>query len=107
VTGFRRVLFRSCNTGEACGFTDTRSCGRRWLNHNAVMIDTIEADDAWCPPTFNPDGFGRTRLAWWMIALDNHSTRSSIARRTSVVAGAVTDSLITPYSFKPAGCSAP
>jgi hypothetical protein len=47
------------------------------------MIDTIDADDAWWPPTFKPEGFGRTRFAWWMIALDSQSTRLSISRRVS------------------------
>ena len=36
----------ACSTGEACGFTDTRSCGRRYSNHSAVMIETIDADEA-------------------------------------------------------------
>jgi len=27
------------------------------------MIVTIEALDAWCPPTFSPEGSDRTRLA--------------------------------------------
>ena len=31
------------------------------------MIETTEADDAWCPPTFDFSGFGRTLLAWWII----------------------------------------
>ena len=44
---------------------------------------TIDALDAWWPPTFRPDGFGRTRLAWWTIAVDSQSTRSSIAFRTA------------------------
>src|SRR4051794_23200433 len=44
------------------------------------MIDTIEADDAWCPPTLSPAGFGRTRLAWSMIAADSHRTPFSTSR---------------------------
>jgi len=52
-----------CSTGEACGFTDTRSPGCSWSNHNEVTIDTIDAHEAWWPPTFSPDGFGRTRFA--------------------------------------------
>ena len=59
--------------------TDTRSSGRSAWNHSAVMIETIEADDAWWPPTFSPPGLGRTRLAWSTIAVDSHSTRSSTA----------------------------
>jgi Lrp/AsnC family leucine-responsive transcriptional regulator len=43
------------------------------------MIDTIDADDAWCPPTFTPDDVFRTRLAWWMIDVASHSARSWIA----------------------------
>jgi hypothetical protein len=43
--------------------TDTRSWDRRCPNHREVMIDTIDADDAWWPPTFIPPGLGRTRFA--------------------------------------------
>ena len=64
--------------GEACGLTDTRSGDCRGPNHSEVMIDTIDADEAWWPPTFIPGGLGRTRLAWWMIAVDTHSTWRSI-----------------------------
>lgn len=32
--------------GEACGLTETRSWARRCSNHNAVMIETIDAEDA-------------------------------------------------------------
>jgi hypothetical protein len=32
--------------GEACGFTATRSSGRSAEKYSAVMIDTIEADEA-------------------------------------------------------------
>ena len=46
------------------------------------MIVTIEALDAWWPPTFSPPGLGRTRLAWSTIAVESQSTRSSTARRT-------------------------
>ena len=64
------------------------------------MIDTIEALDAWWPPTFRPVGLGRTRLAWSTIAVDSHSTRCSIARRPSrlpvpVCAGSVLVTRIT------------
>jgi hypothetical protein len=34
-------------TGEACGFTATRSSGLSAEKYSAVMIDTIEADEAW------------------------------------------------------------
>jgi hypothetical protein len=33
-------------TGEACGLTATRSSGLSAEKYSAVMIDTIEADDA-------------------------------------------------------------
>src|SRR3954468_22157820 len=74
----------ACRTGEACGLTDTRSGASRCANHSAVIRLTIEALDAWWPPTFTPDGFGRTRLAWCTIEVASHSTRrctaSSVAR---------------------------
>src|SRR6185312_15031131 len=73
--------------GEACGLTDTLSLGCRWRNHSDVMIVTIDALDAWCPPTFRPDGLGRTRFAWWIIAVDSHSTRRSTSLRTAIGAG--------------------
>jgi DNA-binding Lrp family transcriptional regulator len=57
--------------------TDTRSSAVSAWNHSAVMIEVIEALDAWCPPTFSPERFGRTRLAWSTIAVDSHSTRRS------------------------------
>ncbi|WP_326726351.1 hypothetical protein OHT59_10345 [Streptomyces sp. NBC_00243] len=51
------------------------------------MIDTIDAEDAWCPPTFTPDSFGRTRFAWWIMAVDSQSTlfRTSYSRWFSSV----------------------
>ena len=36
----------ACSTGEACGFTDTRSSGRRCANHSAVITVTSDALDA-------------------------------------------------------------
>ncbi len=39
------------------------------------MIETIEAEEAWWPPTFTPERFSRTLLAWWMIEVASHSTR--------------------------------
>src|SRR5688500_9219311 len=57
------------------------------------MSDTIDALDAWWPPTFTPDGLGRTRLAWWTIAAASHSTRrwidSSVSRSVAPVSSAV------------------
>jgi hypothetical protein len=46
--------------GRAGDRDDTRSGARRWSNHSAVMID---ADDAWWPPTFTPEGVFRTLFA--------------------------------------------
>jgi hypothetical protein len=34
------------NIGEACGFTATLSSGRKAVKYRAVIIDTIDADDA-------------------------------------------------------------
>ena len=63
--------------------TETRSGASRCANHSAVISDTIEADEAWWPPTLIPDRLGRTRLAWWTIAAAIHSTRRSIVRSVS------------------------
>ena len=41
------------------------------------MIVTIEALDAWWPPTLRPVGLGRTRLAASTIAVASHRTRCS------------------------------
>src|SRR3954452_8719840 len=75
----------ACRTGEACGLTETRSGARRCANHSDVMIDTIEALEAWWPPTFTPEGFGRTLFAWWTMAVASHRTRRSLARSCSTV----------------------
>ena len=70
-------------TGEACGLTATLSAPPRWPNHSAVMIPTIDADEAWWPPTLISPG-GRSRLAWSTMRTASHSTRrwisSSVAR---------------------------
>ena len=50
-------------TGDACGFTETRSPALRCSKYRAVMMLTIDADDAWCPPTFTPSRAVRTLLA--------------------------------------------
>lgn len=47
------------------------------------MMSTIEADDAWCPPTLTPLEFGRPRLAASTIAVDSQSTRCEIARSSA------------------------
>src|SRR6185312_8641679 len=39
------------------------------------MMLTIEAEEAWWPPTFTPDSVARTRLAWWIMLVASHSTR--------------------------------
>ena len=36
---------------------------------------------AWCPPTFTPLRFSRTRLAWWTMLVASHSTRCSTRLR--------------------------
>ena len=48
----------ACSTGDACGLTDTRSGASRNANHSAVISDTIDALEAWWPPTFTPERFG-------------------------------------------------
>ncbi len=53
----------ACRTGDACGLTDTRSGASRCANHSAVIRLTIDALEAWWPPTLTPDAFGRTRFA--------------------------------------------
>src|SRR3954454_13679141 len=63
------------STGDAWGLTDTRSGASRNANHSAVMSDTIDALEAWWPPTLTPERLGRTRLAWCTIAVASHSTR--------------------------------
>src|SRR3954451_8085588 len=77
----------ACRTGLACGLTLTRSGASRNANHSAVISDTIEALDAWWPPTFTPERFSRTRLAWWTMLVASHSTRrwtrSSVCRSIS------------------------
>jgi hypothetical protein len=47
------------------------------------MMLTIDADDAWWPPTFTPDGVLRTLLAWWTMLVASQSTRRWIASRRS------------------------
>ena len=55
------------------------------------MIETIDADDDWWPPTFTPDGVLRTLFAWWTIDVASHSTRCWMVSSTSsaTVGGAV------------------
>lgn len=67
----------ACSTGEACGLTDTRSAEVRCSNQSAVMMLTMEALEAWCPPTLTPEVLGRPALAAWTMLVASHSTRSS------------------------------
>ena len=46
------------------------------------MMSTIDALDAWWPPTLTPVSLGRPRLAASTIAADSHSTRRAISRST-------------------------
>lgn len=70
------------------------------------MINTMDADDAWCPPTLRAEGFARTRFAWWVIADDNQSTLLSTSRRTPksswVPGGVVTGLLMTDQLLRSA-----
>src|SRR5262245_38543294 len=45
------------------------------------MIDAADADEAWWPPTFSPERFGRTRFAWWIRLVASQSTRACTASR--------------------------
>ena len=47
------------------------------------MMSTIDADEAWCPPTFTPLVLGRPRLAASTIAADSQRTRRETWRSTS------------------------
>src|SRR5690606_33225345 len=49
-----------------------------------VMISTMEALEAWWPPTFSPLGLGRTRLAASTMAVAIQRTFSAIAVRVAV-----------------------
>src|SRR5215216_3851274 len=89
----------ACSTGEACGLTDTRSGASRCANQSAVIRLTIEALEAWWPPTLTPERFSRTRLAWCTIEVASQSTRrctrSSACRSRSVCAPAAVAMPIT------------
>ena len=50
------------------------------------MIETIEAEEAWCPPTLIPSALGRMWLALWIIQCDSHSRRCSMVFRWAVIA---------------------
>ena len=70
-------------TGAAWGFTETRSGARMCSNQSEVMMLTIDADEAWWPPTFTPDSVFRTLFAWWTIEVASHRTRDSTDSSTS------------------------
>ena len=62
--------------------TETRSNGVSSANQSAVMMLTIEALEAWWPPTLTPEWLGRPALAASTMAADSHSTRRAISRST-------------------------
>ncbi len=47
------------------------------------MMSTIEALDAWWPPTLTPEWLARPALAASTIADESHSTRPAISRSTA------------------------
>src|SRR3974390_334246 len=47
------------------------------------MMVASEAEDAWCPPTFNPSALSRRWLALWIVQLASHNTLRSSAERIS------------------------
>ena len=49
---------------------------------------TIDAHDAWWPPTFSPSRLARTWLAWWIIHVLSHSTLRSTAAKHRAASGA-------------------
>jgi len=50
---------------------------------SSVMIETVEALDAWWPPTLTPEGLGRTRFATWTMFVASQSTRRWISSRAA------------------------
>ena len=55
------------------------------------MIDVMEAEEAWCPPTFTPDGVSRTLLAWLTSEVANQSTRLCTASSVSTSCATATE----------------
>ena len=49
----------------------------------AREIETEEAHEAWCPPTFSPSRLGRMWFAWWIIQAESQSSLRSSACRIS------------------------
>ena len=41
-------------------------------------METTEAQDAWCPPTFSPSRLSRRLLALWMVQAESQSSLRSI-----------------------------
>src|SRR3954453_17870100 len=80
----------ACRTGLACGLTLTRSGASSTPKYKAVMSDTIDALEAWWPPTFTPLRFSRTRLAWWTMLVASQSTRRSTRLSVSRSSSAAT-----------------
>jgi hypothetical protein len=48
------------------------------------MTDTIDALEAWWPPTLMPSWLGRSWLALSMMRVASHSTRCSISRSVAM-----------------------
>ena len=69
------------------------------------MIVTIEALEAWWPPTFRPPGLGRTRLAWSTIAVASQSTRSSTARSAASCSVLLSGRVAVRLIARPLPCS--
>ena len=65
-------------TGDAWGFTATLSSPPMCPNQSAVMIEAIDAHDAWCPPTLM--SVSPRRLAWSIIRVASQRTRRSMSR---------------------------
>ena len=53
-----------------------RSSESRKSKYRAVKIETIDALEAWCPPTFMPSRLGLSLLAKSIIRVESHKTRS-------------------------------
>src|SRR3954447_474641 len=67
------------------------------------MMSTMEADEAWCPPTLMPLGLVRPRWAASTIAAESQSTLWAMARRvcssTTVRVEAVTCTALSVVIF--------
>ena len=69
-------------TGDAWGLTATLSPSRRCPNHSDVMIEIIDADDAWWPPTLMSPA-ARSWLAESTMRTASHSTRRWMSSRAA------------------------